>query len=352
MTCGLDGIHGIYPRTDLSIIGRLVSATVGKCRNVSDFGFHASHEQMPPRKLLEAVQAAEQSGFSAAMCSDHLAPWSHRQANSGHAWSWLGAALATTQLSFGVVTAPGQRYHPTLTAQAIATLAEMFPGRFWAALGSGEAVNEHVTGEGWPAKEIRDARLLESVAVIRGLLKGEEVSHRGLVDVDRARVWSLPPEPPMLVGAAVSATTAGTVGSWADGLITVNQPIDKLRSVLASFRQRGGESKPAFLQVHLSWSVDEERARGIAFDQWRTNVFGSDLAWNLATPDQFDSAARFVRPEDLDDAVLISSDFGWHVDRLAELADVGFDRVYLHHVGQEQTEFIRAFGDNVLPKLH
>lgn len=332
--------------------GRFGTAAVGNGQGVTDFGFHASHEQIPPRQLLDAVQTAEHSGFAAAMCSDHLAPWSHRQANSGHAWSWLGAALATTQLSFGVVTAPGQRYHPTVTAQAIATLAEMFPGRFWAALGSGEAINEHVTGEGWPAKEIRDARLLESVAVIRSLLKGEEVSHRGLVDVDRARVWSLPSEPPMLVGAAVSAATAGTVGSWADGLITVNQPIDKLRSVLAAFRHTGGEDKPAFLQVHLSWSVDEDRARDIAFDQWRTNVFGSDLAWNLTTPDEFDSAAKFVRPGDLDNAVLISSDFSWHVDRLAELAELGFHRIYLHHVGQEQTDFIRAFGENVLPKLN
>lgn len=306
---------------------------------------------MSPRHLLDAVQAAEQAGFAAAMCSDHLAPWSRRQAHSGHAWSWLGAALASTQLSFGVVTAPGQRYHPAVTAQAIATLAGMFPGRFWAALGSGEALNEHVTGQGWPAKEIRDARLLESVAVIRSLLEGEEVSHRGLVDVDRARVWSLPDEPPMLVGAAVSAATAGTVGSWADGLITVNQPIEKLRTVLGAFRQGGGEGKPAYLQLHLSWAADEGRARDIAFDQWRTNVFGSDLAWNLATPAQFDSAAKFVRPEDLDDTVLISSDFSWHIDRLTEVAELGFDRIYLHHVGQEQNDFIRAFGENVLPKL-
>ncbi len=131
----------------------------------------------------------------------------------------------------------------------------------------------------------------------------------------------------------------------------MNQPIKKLRSVLDSFRQRGGEGKPAFLQVHVSWSEDEDRARDIAFDQWRTNVFGSDLAWNLATPDAFDSAAKYVRPEDLDDAVLISADFGWHIDRLAELAELGFDRIYLHHVGQEQTDFIRAFGENVLPKL-
>ena len=113
-------------------------------------GFHASHEQSPPSELLAAVQRAEQVGFDAAMCSDHFAPWSERQGHSGYSWIWLGAALATTRLPFGVVTTPGQRAHPAIDAQAIATLGELFPGRFWAALGSGENIYEHITGEPWP----------------------------------------------------------------------------------------------------------------------------------------------------------------------------------------------------------
>nr|WP_308199821.1 LLM class flavin-dependent oxidoreductase [Isoptericola croceus] len=136
------------------------------------FGFHASHEQIGPAELLDDVGAAERAGFSGAMCSDHLAPWSSAQGESGFAWSWLGAALATTQLPLGVVTAPGQRYHPAVHAQAIATLAAMFPGRFWAALGSGQALNEHVTGDSWPRKSLREARLLECVDVMRALLAG------------------------------------------------------------------------------------------------------------------------------------------------------------------------------------
>ena len=175
-------------------------------------GFHASHEQLPPSRLLAAVQAAEAAGFTAAMCSDHLAPWSERQGHSGYAWSWLGAAMQATSLPFGVVTAPGQRYHPAITAQAIATLGELFPGRSWAALGSGEALNEHVTGDAWPPKPERDARLLECVEVIRALLRGEEVTHDGRVRVDRARVWSLPESIPALFGAAVGEETARTVG--------------------------------------------------------------------------------------------------------------------------------------------
>ena len=314
-------------------------------------GFHASHEQLSPAALLAAVQRAEDAGFDAAMCSDHFAPRSVRQGHSGFAWSWLGSALQATRLPMGVVTAPGQRYHPAITAQAMATLADMHPGRFWAALGSGEAVNEHITGDRWPDKATRDARLLECVAVLRALLAGEEVTHHGLVTVDRARLWSRPSTPPGLYGAAVSDATARTVGSWADGLITVNQPADALRRVLAAFREGGGDGKPALLQVHLSWAESEDEALAIAHDQWRSNVFSSDLNWNLELPEQFDAAATHVRPEDVCSSVLVSADPSRHAAELRALADLGFDGIYLHHVGQEQDGFLDTFGTKVLPEL-
>src|SRR5919106_6602902 len=117
------------------------------------YGLHASHEQIPPADLLDAVVRAEQAGFTAAMCSDHFSPWSERQGQSAFAWSWLGAALQATSLPFGVVNAPGQRYHPAIIAQATATLSVMFPGRFWLAIGSGQRLNEHVTGQPWPVKD-------------------------------------------------------------------------------------------------------------------------------------------------------------------------------------------------------
>ena len=236
-------------------------------------GWHASHEQISPRELLTAVRRAEDAGFDAAMSSDHFSPWSERQGESGFAWSWLGAALATTALPFGVVNAPGQRYHPAIIAQAAATLTEMFPGRLWVALGTGEASNEHITGDRWPDKAHRNQRLGECVEVMRALFAGEEVTHHGAVVVDRARLWTLPVTPPPLFGAAVSAETAGWVGSWADGLTTVNQPVDALRRVLDAFRNGGGEGKPAYLQVHVSWAPTDDEALAVARDQWRTNVF-------------------------------------------------------------------------------
>jgi probable non-F420 flavinoid oxidoreductase len=314
-------------------------------------GFHVSHEQLSPARALAAVRVAEAAGFRAAMCSDHLAPWGEWQGESGHAWSWLGAAMQATSLPFGVVTAPGQRYHPAVVAQAIATLGDLFPGRFWAALGSGEALNEHVTGDRWPDKPTRDARLLECVEVIRALLRGEEVTHDGLVRVDRARVWSLPGRVPSLFGAAVSEETARTVGGWADGLVTVYRPVDELRRVIDAFREGGGDRKPVAVQVHLSWAENDDEALELAHDQWRTNVFGSDLAWNLELPSQFDHAAARVRPADVTDVALISADPAMHVKWLHEVAELDVDAIYLHHVGKEQDRFLEVFAREVLPEV-
>jgi probable non-F420 flavinoid oxidoreductase len=317
---------------------------------VTVIGFHASHEQVHPATLLEAVVAAEQAGFAAAMSSDHFSPWSTRQGHSGFAWSWLGAAMARTGMPFGVVNAPGQRYHPAIIAQAIATLGAMFPDRLWVALGTGEASNEHITGGGWPRKEVRTQRLRECVDVIRALLAGDQVSHDGLVTVDRARLWTLPDAPPLLVAAAVSIDTARSAADWAEGLITVAQRHDHLQKMIDAYREAGGRGAIS-LQVHLSYAADEDEALRIAHEQWRTNVFGPPVAWDIETAEIFDAVSEYVPPDAMREHVLISSDLGQHTKWLHDLADLGFDALYLHHVGQEQRQFIDAFGDHVLPQL-
>ncbi len=246
-------------------------------------GFHCFHEQINPAHLLRDVRHAEQAGFTAAMSSDHFSPWSARQGESGFAWPFLGAALATTDLSFGVVNAPGQRYHPAVVAQAIVSGADVSTPLL-AALRIGEASNERVTGDAWPRKEVRDQRLVDCVDVIRRLLCGEEVSHDGLVRVNRARLWTLPESVPDLVGAAVTPETAARHAAWADGLVTVNQPKETLRRVLDSYREAGGRGLVR-LQIHLSWAPTEDEAVAIAHDQWRSNVFAPLVCWDLETVD-------------------------------------------------------------------
>jgi probable non-F420 flavinoid oxidoreductase len=314
-------------------------------------GYHASHEQHPPSRLLRDVCLAEQAGFDAVSSSDHFTPWSRSQGHSGYAWSWLGAAMHATSVPFGVVTAPGQRYHPAVLAQAIATLGEMFPGRLSVALGSGEASNEHITGDRWPDKAARNERLLECAQVIRGLLAGEEVSLDGHVRVDRARLWTLPPTAPALFGAALSVETARWCGGWADGLITVHQAPDKLRAVIDAFREGGGAGKTVRVQAKVSWAPTEEEALAAAYDQWRTNVFESRVMADLEEVAHFEAAAAYVRPEDMHGSVLISSETGFFCDRLREIVEVGVDELVLHQVGKDQEPFIDVFATKVLPEL-
>jgi coenzyme F420-dependent glucose-6-phosphate dehydrogenase len=318
---------------------------------MAKIGYHASHEQYRPSSLLSYVQAAEEAGFSCAMCSDHFAPWSERQGQSGFAWSWLGAALQATRLPLGVVNAPGQRYHPAIVAQAAATLSEMFPDRFWLSLGSGQNLNEHITGERWPAKHERDERLLEAAEVIRALWRGEEVTHHGHFAVDEAKLYTRPLTPPRLIGAAITPATAAWVGSWADGLITIGKPIEELEEVVDAFRSGGGEGKPMLLQVQLAYAPTDDEAEDAAFEQWRTNIFDSPILADLKTPAAFDAAAEFVRREDLHGPVQVSADLDRHVDGLLQQCELGFDEIYLHNVHRSQEAFIRDFGEQVLPRV-
>jgi probable non-F420 flavinoid oxidoreductase len=314
-------------------------------------GYHSSHEQFSPAALLEYVQVAEAAGFEAAMCSDHFSPWSADQGQSGFAWSWLGAAMQATKLSFGTVNAPGQRYHPAIIAQAAATLAVMFPGRFWLAVGSGEAVNEAITGGPWPAKDERNARLRECVDIIRALWRGETVTHRGLVTVQDARLYTLPETPPMIVGAALSVETTRWLAGWADALITVAGEPEATRPIIEAWREAGGADKPMFLQAFLTWAPDEREARETAHKRWRHALLGSEALADLRSPRQFDSASQSVSVDEVARQLRVSSDLERHVRWLRQDIELGFERVYLHNAYADQRLFIETFAERVLPEL-
>ncbi|MCT7949786.1 TIGR03885 family FMN-dependent LLM class oxidoreductase [Ancylothrix sp. C2] len=319
---------------------------------MAHIGYHSSHEQFKPSELLKYVQMAEQAGFSLSLSSDHFYPWSEKQGQSGFAWSWLGAAMqATPKLSYRVVNAPGDRYHPAIIAQAAATLAEMFPNRFWLTVGSGQALNEHITGGKWLIKADRNARLKECVDIIRALWAGETVTHHGLVCVEDAKLYTRPSVVPLIIGAAITPKTAEWLGSWADGLITVSHPIDELKTVVDAFRRGGGEGKPMILKVQLSYDRTDEQARQGAYDQWRNNIFKSVVLGELKTVEQFDAIGQFVQPEELEPSVRISSNPNQHIEWLQQYIELGFDEIILHNVNREQEQFIEVFGEKVLPAL-
>lgn len=316
---------------------------------MTEICFHCSHEEYPPSRLVDLAVQAEQVGFDGIHSSDHLSPWLPG-GESGFAWSWLGAAMARTSVPFGIVTAPGWRYHPVVHAQAIATVAEMFPGRLTVSLGSGEASNEHVTGEPWPDKPARNARLETSAALIRRLLAGEEVDCDD-PPVHRGRIWSRPETPPPLFAAAMTPETAGFVAGWADGLITVGCEPAKVAEVIAAFRDGGGKGKPVHLQVHLSWADDDDAARRAAVDRWPINALPPAQTQDLVTPEQFAEQTEHLDPQEIIDSMIVSSNPAVHAAALGELCDLGLERLVVHQVGADQERFLDHWTPAVLPVL-
>ncbi|EMR00877.1 TIGR03885 family FMN-dependent LLM class oxidoreductase [Cesiribacter andamanensis] len=317
-------------------------------------GYHASHEQFSPSHLLQLVQQAEAAGFGGCLSSDHFHPWTDEQGESAFAWSWLGAAMQATGFEYGIVNAPGQRYHPAIIAQAAATLAEMFPDRFWIATGSGQNLNEHITGAKWPDKVQRNQRLQESVQIMRRLWQGETVTHRSeLLTVEEAKLYTRPKRAPKVIGAAITAKTAAWMAAsdWADGVITTSKPLEELRPFVEEFRSAGGSGKQLYLKVQLSYHPDKKRAFETAWQQWRSNIYPSQVTADLAMPAQFAGAGKLTDPEKIREHVLIGDSADYFIEQLSAYAELGIDKLFLHNVNLEQEQYIEFFGKSVLPEL-
>ena len=317
------------------------------------FGYHHSHEQFAPDRLLACAKIADAAGFVCASASDHFHPWSQaEQGQSGFVWAWAGAAMEATKLDFRTVSCPGWRYHPAILAQAGATLSVMYPERLWMTLGSGQLLNEGIAGVNWPAKPERNAHLKECVDVIRALWRGETVTHRGRITVEEARLYSRPKVPPKIIGAAVSIETARWCGSWADALITVGSANrEHVARVVDAFREGGGGDKPVVIQAKIAWDETDEAAREGAWREWRTNVLPGDVPWEIRTPRQFEEATTYVTPDDVAGCVTISSDLGQHAAWLNDFVEMGAAEVMVHNVAPNQEAFLEAFGAKVLPQF-
>lgn len=311
--------------------------------------YHASHEQFSPSELLIYVQLAEQAGFGACHSSDHFHPWSKRQGHSGFAMAWLGAAMAKTRFPFSFITAPGQRYHPAIVAQGIATLLEMFPNRLEVALGSGEALNESITWDHWPNKQERNQRLLECAQIIKDLLQGHKVNFSGMVQVHEAQLYTLPPIPPALMCAALSEETAHWAGSWAEGLLTIHHPRAEAQKMIDAFRQGGGHGKPLHVQIAFSYGRDKTTALIHAHEQWRNNILDPQELANINTVEDFDKKGQSVSMEQVAKKIIVDSDPETFRSLIREQIDLGFENIILHNVNKDQVQFIQDFGEKVLP---
>jgi coenzyme F420-dependent glucose-6-phosphate dehydrogenase len=320
----------------------LISVSAGK-RKIAMLAYHASHEQFAPSHLLRLAIMAEKAGFDAIHSSDHFNPWSKRQGHSGFAFSWVASALQATSLPVSMVCAPGQRYHPAVVAQAIATIGEMYPGRYAIELATGEAINEVITGESWPSKEKRNQRLLESVTVIRRLLLGEEVDFNGTIQVKGAKVWSLPSVLPPLFCAAISTETCGWCGAWADGLITTSGSPDDMKEKMTAFSSNGGEGRPVNAQYSFSYAATRQQALDAAHDQWRSNLLPREKLSDLYKTEDFDARTQDMSPEEVAEKVPLITSMEELFGEIEKISATGVNLISLHNVGRNHEEFIDAF---------
>jgi coenzyme F420-dependent glucose-6-phosphate dehydrogenase len=322
-------------------------------------GYAAMFEQFTPTDLLRWSRKAEDAGFGAIMASDHFNPWTPSQGQAGFAWAWMGAlGASTSRVRFGPgVTAPGYRYHPAILAQASATLAAMFPGRFYLGIGAGEALNEHIVGRYWPEAPVRLQLLEEAVDVIHKLFTGKSVKHRSeFFALESARLYTLPETPPPIYIATSGPVNSERTGRIAEGIITVGASDEKIKTLLGRFEKgaRDAGKDPATLariiQLHVSYAESREAAGEQAVREWPNGGMAFPKA-DIRNPEDFEAMARLVRPEHFEGRVFISADLGEHAAHIQHFIDLGFDEVYVHNVGRNQDAFIEAYARDVLPSL-
>jgi G6PDH family F420-dependent oxidoreductase len=230
----------------------------------------------------------------------------------------------------------------------------MHGDRFTLIVGSGEALNEAMTGRRWPAKAERNRRLRAAVEAMRVLWRGDDVKQSEPdvgFRIENAKLYTRPASMPKVFIAALSEETAQWAAGWADGLATVSMPDDKHHDVLKTFRESGGEDKPAWVQVKLSYDESDATALAGACEQWRTNVLDGEVSEELRTPKQFEDAARAVTEERVRKAVRVSADLDEHIAWLRSDLEAGFDAMMLHNVNRAQARFIEDFGKTVLPAM-
>lgn len=302
--------------------------------------YHASHEQFSPVELLGYVQQAEAAGFTAIHSSDHFHPWSKRQGESAFTLSWLPVAMQVCKLPFSMVCAPGQRLHPAIVAQSLATIASMFPNRLIVELGSGEALNESITGEEWPEKHIRNERLLQCKEVMDALFQGEQVDFKGHIRVRKARLYSLPVTPPPLFCAALSEATAEWAGDWAAGLLTtVDDNLEEAAAKIQAFHKQAG-NKPVHLQLSFCYARSWKEAVEQAYDQWRSNMVGLDKLANLSSTEEFDEAGEEITQEEIIENVILITDMQDLKERIEKIKALQPARIHLHNISKNQTDFL------------
>lgn len=315
---------------------------------MTKLGYTLSSEEFDAPALVALAERAEQAGFAFASISDHFHPWIDEQGESPFVWGALGAISQRTErieLMTGV-TCPTVRIQPAIVAHAAATAASLLPGRFSLGVGTGENLNEHILGDGWPGVVERQSRLEEAIEVIRELWKGKLTSHRGkYFTVENARIYSLPDESPPLLVAVAGERSVGLAARAGDGLVGTAPVAESVEQ----FRSEGGEGKPTYGQLHVCWAEDEEAAKELALKQWPNGAISGSYFLELPLPAHFEEAAEGLDTGDIAESVVCGPDPERHRAAIQEYIDAGYDHVYVHQIGPEQDGFFDFYEREILP---
>jgi G6PDH family F420-dependent oxidoreductase len=318
---------------------------------VVSIGYTIMGEQAGPKQLVADAVRAEEVGFDYLAASDHHSPWLVEQGHSPYTWSVLGAvAQATERIDLMTyVTCPTMRYHPAVVAQKAATVQLLSDGRFTLGLGAGENLNEHVTGAPWPQVDVRHEMLDDALRIIRPLLAGETVTHRGRhLSTEAARVWDLPHEPPPIAVAVSGEASCRLAGELADAMIAV-EPKPELGE---AFDAAGGAGKPRIGQIGISFDPDEAVARKRAREQFRWSLGGWHVMAELPGPAAFDAASATVTEDDVAQKVPCGDDVHAHVAAVQQFVDAGFTHVAVVQIGGDaQDRFFDWAASDLLPEL-
>jgi G6PDH family F420-dependent oxidoreductase len=313
-------------------------------------GYFLSSEEFAPTELVRQARMAEEAGFDGLWISDHFHPWNDEQGHSGFVWSTIGAlAQATSRMKVTTaVTCPIVRIHPAIIAHAAATCAMLLEGRFALGLGTGEALNEHILGDNWPAVDTRLEMLEEAVEVIRTLWQGGMQSYRGRhYRLENARIYDLPQQtPPILVSGFGSKSTslAARIG---DGYCTVGPDAEAVES----FRSEAGAEKLVAGGMKACVAEEEQQGRATVHRIWPNEALPGELAQILPTPAHFEQASELISAEQASEDVPCGPDPERQLEAIRAYAEAGFDELYIQQVGNEQERFFELYATEILPRL-
>ncbi|GLZ14421.1 LLM class F420-dependent oxidoreductase [Actinomadura sp. NBRC 104425] len=315
---------------------------------MTTFGYFLSCEEHGPAELIRQARLAEEAGFEALWISDHFHPWLDEQGHSPFVWSVIGALSQTVSLPVTTAaTCPTVRMHPAIVAQAAATSQVMLDGRFRLGLGSGEALNEHITGAPWPPAAERLEMLEEAVEIIRALFGGRQITHRGRhFRVDTARLYTLPDAPPPIYLSGFGQRAASLAGRIADGFMTTKPDPD----LVQAFRSAGGHGKPMQAGLKACWGQDEGQAVKTAHRLSRSDSIESEALQILPSPRHFDQIGRLVTEDMVRENVPCGPDPERHAAAIRAYVEAGFDEIYINQIG-EPDGFFEFYRDQVLPRL-